>query len=183
MDRSLFVYTDLPRVNRDFGLVVWGDLVDEKLQYRLAVMEGNQTGNNPDSQLRYTGRVHLTLLDPEDSLVYKGTYLGDKKVLTFGAGYQIQPDEVYANLSAKTLPKDFTAWTYDGFFEYPVAAAGTFTLSAAYLETDYGSAYKDGDPDQEESGRIRPEKRLVCKGRVSPAEQHRARKIAVLRQV
>lgn len=152
MDRSLFVYTDLPRLNRDFGVVVWGNLVDAKLQYRLAVMEGDQTSNNPNSQFRYTGRVHLTLLDPEDSLSYKGTYLGEKKVLTFGAGYQIQPDMVYANLAAETLPKDYTAWTFDEFFEYPIEKVGTFTLSSAYLKEDFGNAYQGGNPDPRSTG-------------------------------
>jgi Phosphate-selective porin O and P len=151
VDRSLFIYTDLPRLNRDFGVVIWGNLMDAKLQYRAAVMKGNQDGDNPKSQLRYTGRVHLTLLDPESSLVYRGTYLGKKKVLTFGAGYQFQPDEVYANLAAKTLPNDYQAWTFDGFFEYPTTA-GTFTVSAAYLKTDYDGAYKGADPDPRSIG-------------------------------
>jgi hypothetical protein len=151
LDRSLFIYTDLPRLNRDYGLVVWGNLADARVQYRLAVMKGNQEGENPKSQLRYTGRVHISLLDPESSLVYRGTYLGQKKVLTFGAGYQIQPDEVYGNVTATTLPKDFQAWTVDGFFEYPTTA-GTFTLSGAYLKTDYDNAYKGGDPDPRSIG-------------------------------
>jgi hypothetical protein len=151
VDRSLFVYTNLPRLNRDYGLVLWGNLMDAKLQYRLAVMKGNDSGNDPESSFRYTGRVHVSLLDPESSLVYRGTYLGTKKVLTFGAGYQFEPDAVYGNVSAKTLSKDYQAWTFDGFFEYPTPS-GTFTLSGAYLKTDFDDAFTGGDPDPRSVG-------------------------------
>jgi hypothetical protein len=151
LDRSLFDYQALPRLNRDYGIVVWGNLVDAKLQYRLAAMKGNDSGNDPKSQLRYTGRVHVSLLDPESSLIYRGTYLGEKKVLTVGAGYQFEPDAVFGNLSAATLSKDYQAWTVDGFFEYPTTA-GTFTVSGAYLKTDFDGAYKGADPDPRSVG-------------------------------
>ena len=151
VDRSLFVYTDLPRLNRDYGLVLWGNLFDAKVQYRLAAMKGNDSGDDPQSNFRYTGRVHLTLLDPESTLVYRGTYLGTKKVLTFGAGYQFEPNAVYANLSGRQLPKDYSAWTFDGFFEYPTPS-GTFTLSGAYLKTDFDNAFKGADPDPRSVG-------------------------------
>lgn len=151
VDRSLFAYTNLPRANRDYGAVIWGNLFDAKAQYRLAAMKGNDSGNDPKSQLRYTARVHITLLDPESSLVYRGSYLGEKKVLTFGAGYQFEPDAVFGNVAAKTLSKDYQAWTFDGFFEYPTPS-GTFTVSGAYLKTDFDNAYKGGDPDPRSVG-------------------------------
>jgi hypothetical protein len=151
VDRSLFAYPNLRRLNRDFGLVAWGNLADAKVQYRLGLMKGNDSGDDPKSQFRYTGRVHVSLLDPESSLVYRGTYLGGKKVLTFGAGYQFEPDAVYGNVAAETLSKDYQAWTLDGFFEYPTPA-GTFTLSGAYLQTDFDDAYKGGNPDARSIG-------------------------------
>jgi hypothetical protein len=151
LDRSLFDYQPLNRQNRDYGVVVWGNLVDAKVQYRLAAMKGNDSGDDPKSRLRYTARVHVSLLDPESSLVYRGTYLGEKKVLTLGAGYQLEADAVYGNLAAQTLGKDYQAWTFDGFFEYPTSA-GTFTLSAAYLEIDFDGAYEGADPDPRSVG-------------------------------
>ncbi len=39
----------------------------------------------------------------------------------------------------------------DGFFEYPTTA-GTFTLSSAYLKTDFDGAYKGADPDPRSVG-------------------------------
>jgi hypothetical protein len=151
LDRSNFVYTNLRRLNRDFGLVLWGNLADALIQYRVAAMNGNDDINDPKSNLRYTARVHVSLLDPEYSLVYNGTYLGKKKVLTIGAGYQAESDAVYGNVAAKSLAKDYKAYTYDVFFEYPTKA-GTFTASGAYLKADFDNAYQGSDPDPRSIG-------------------------------
>jgi hypothetical protein len=151
VDRSYFIYTDLPRLNRDFGVVLWGNLADALIQYRLAAMKGNDDINDPKSSLRYTARVHVSLLDPEYSIVYSGTYRGQKKVLTIGAGYQLESDAVYGNVAGKDMAKDYKAYTYDVFFEYPTPA-GTFTVSGAYLKEDFDGAYKGADPDPRSIG-------------------------------
>jgi len=151
VDRSLFIYTDLPRLNRDFGVLLWGNLADALFQYRVAAMKGNDDSNDPKSSLRYTARVHVSLLDPEYSLVYSGSYLGKKKVLTIGAGYQMEPDAVFGNVSGKDMAKDYKAYTYDVFFEYPTPA-GTFTASGAYLKEDFDGAFKGPDPDPRSIG-------------------------------
>jgi len=151
VDRSYFVYTNLPRLNRDFGVVLWGNLADALFQYRVAAMKGNDDINDPKSSMRYTARVHVSLLDPEYSLVYKGTYLGKKKVLTIGAGYQLESDAVYGNVAGKDMTKDYKAYTYDVFFEYPTPA-GTFTVSGAYLKEDFDNAYQGADPDPRSIG-------------------------------
>jgi hypothetical protein len=151
VDRSYFVYTDLPRLNRDFGVVLWGNLADALLQYRLAAMKGNDDSSDPKSTLRYTARAHISLLDPEYSISYKGTYLGKKKVLTLGAGYQVESDAVYGNVAGLSDSKNYKAYTYDVFFEYPTKA-GTVTVSGAYLKEDFDGAYKGADPDPRSIG-------------------------------
>jgi hypothetical protein len=114
-------------------------------------MKGNDDINDPKSSMRYTARVHVSLLDPEYSLVYKATYLGKKKVLTIGAGYQLESDAVYGNVAGKDMTKDYLAYTYDVFFEYPTPA-GTFTVSGAYLKEDFDNAYQGTDPDPRSIG-------------------------------
>ena len=156
-DRSLFVYSPLPRVSRDSGVVAWGNLLQSRVQYRVAAMKGNDDGTEPRSSLRYTARAHVTLLEPEASLVYRGTYLGEKLVLTVGGGYQFEPDAVYGNVAARTLVRNYRAWTVDGFLEYPLPA-GAFTVSGAYLHVDFDGAYQGGDPDPRSVG-ITGEKR------------------------
>jgi hypothetical protein len=146
VDRSPFVYTSIPRVSRDYGVLFWGNLVGNRLQYKLSLMKGLDSADSPESSLRYTARVHYSLMDPESLPLYFGTYLGKKKVLTLGAGYQMEADAVYGNVAAASLAGDYTAMTYDVFFEYPTPM-GTVTASGAYLETDFDEAYKGADPD------------------------------------
>ncbi|UOD35106.1 porin [Deferribacteraceae bacterium V6Fe1] len=152
MDRSLFVYTPF-KTSRDKGIVVWGNLLDDKLQYRFDVMEGKTSGTNPapKSNFRMTGRLHLTLLDPENNYGYKGTYLGKKKVFTVGASYQYEPDVVYGDVTNAADKKDYTAYSVDAFFEYPFSF-GTVTASAAYLDLSFDDAYKGADPDTDTMG-------------------------------
>jgi hypothetical protein len=151
VDRSYFVYTNLPRLNRDFGVVLWGNIADALLQYRIAAMKGNDALADPKSSLRYTARAHVSLLDPEYSISYKSTYLGKKKILTLGAGYQVESDALYGNVAGLIDAKDYKAFTYDVFFEYPTPG-GTFTVSGAYLEVELDEAYKGADPDPRSIG-------------------------------
>ena len=151
LDRSYFAYTNLMRLNRDFGILLWGNVADARFQYRLAAMKGNDDVNDPKNALRYTARVHVSLLDPESSLTYRGSYLGQKKVLTIGAGYQTESEAVYGNVAGLSMSKDYKAYTYDIFFEYPTAA-GTLTASGAYLKADFQEAYQGADPDPRSIG-------------------------------
>jgi hypothetical protein len=152
LDRSLFVYTSIPRVSRDFGAVFWGNFMDQRLQYKVAAMEGIDSTNQAGSTLRYTGRVHYSFWEPENLPLYFSTYLGAKKVLTVGAGYQFELDAAYGNQTLSTAKKDYQAWTVDLFAEYPTEDAGTFTFGAAYLDSDFDDAYLVGDPSPESVG-------------------------------
>ena len=149
LDRSLFVRTAFT-TTRDQGVAVWGNLFNDMFQYRADVMEGRKAVSGetaPSSSFRYSARGHITLLDPESDYGYKGTYMGTKKVLTFGGAYQFEPEVAYGDTVAKTDKKDYTAWTVDAFFEYPLAGAGTITASAAYEDVDLDDAYKGFNPD------------------------------------
>ncbi len=151
LDRSLFIYTPFKH-SRDTGLVVWGNIPELLMQYRLAVSKGKDNGDEPKSSLMYTGRVHVSLLDPEYAYGYKGTYLGAKKTLTLGAGVQYEPDAVFSDIVKKTGAKNYSAWTVDAFFEYPFKDAGAITLSGAYLQTKFDEAFKGSNPDPESIG-------------------------------
>jgi hypothetical protein len=149
LDRSLFIRP--PYVTtRSQGVALWGNLFDEKVQYRVDAMEGRKAVSGvvaPSSALRYSGRAHVTLFDPESSYGYKGTYLGKKKVLTIGAAYQLEPNVTYIDTDTKLGEEDYQAWTVDAFFEYPLGDAGTVTASGAYEKVDLGDAYQGANPD------------------------------------
>jgi hypothetical protein len=150
-DRSPFVTGPFglhapEKSTRDVGLVLWGNAYARRIQYRLAAMQGNRFGDTPEGiGLRYSGRVHLTLLDREAGIVYRGTYLGKKRVLTLGAGYELQPNAVLSSATTGGA-EDYRAYTLDAFFEHPTRL-GTFTVSGGYLRSDFGEAGLRGVAD------------------------------------
>jgi len=149
LDRSLFIRAPFVGT-RDNGVAFWGNLLKDRVQYRVDAMEGRPAasgGVTPASNFRYSFRGHVTLLDPESSYGYKSTYLGEKKVFTLGGAYQLEPKATYMDTVSRIRPKDYKAWTVDGFFEYPVNNLGTVTVSAAYEDIDLDGAYQGANPD------------------------------------
>ena len=145
LDRGLISYTPFAGT-RDTGVALWGNLANAHVQYRVMVADGRQTDARPASSQRTTARVHVSLLDPEYFYGYRGTYLGTQRVLTLGAAYDYQPDMTYADFGTRNAARDYSAWTVDGFFEYPTGA-GTLTLSGAYFSYSVDDALMGVDPD------------------------------------
>lgn len=144
-DRSLFVYAPF-KTSRDYGMLVFGNFYKNIFQYRFDIMEGKESGDlSPESAPRFTFRLHASLLDPETGYGYRGTYLGKKRVLTIGGSYQFEPNPVYADTVHHTDAKDYSAYSFDIFYEQP-SPYGTFTASAAYLNVDFEDAYKKINP-------------------------------------
>lgn len=149
LDRSLFIRAPYAGT-RDNGVAIWGNLFNDRFQYRADAMEGRPAASGeatPASNFRYSGRAHVTLLDAENGYGYKGTYLGEKKVFTVGGAYQIEKKATYTDTVTLIRPKDYQAWTVDGFFEYPFASIGTLTVSGAYEKIDLDGAYAGANPD------------------------------------
>lgn len=131
---------------RDTGVAVWGNLFDARLQYRLMIADGREGPEVPKDKPRITGRVHLSLWDPEYNYGYQGTYLGTQKVLTIGAAYDTQADVAFANYLSRNDAKSYKAWTVDAFMELPTAS-GVYTASAAAFKYDTGGAFgRSPDP-------------------------------------
>ena len=148
LDRSVLIRAPFVST-RDKGVALWGNLFDNKFQYRVDAMNGrNDSSSAPESNPRFSARVHVSLLDPESGYGYKGTYMGEKKVLTIGAAYQTEAAVAYGG----TEEVDYSAWTVDAYAEYPIAGVGTFTLSGAYVEFDLEDAYQNGAPDDDVTG-------------------------------
>jgi hypothetical protein len=132
--------------SRDTGIAMWGNLADGKVQYRVMVADGREGNEVVKDSPRVTGRVHVSLLEPEYEYGYRGTYLGTRSVLTIGAAYDYQKDVAYGDYIGKTDPKDYKAWTADVFFEKPTSA-GTFTASGAVMRYDTGNVAWGESPD------------------------------------
>ncbi len=119
------------KVGRDDGLTLWGNPWDGLLQYRFMISEGVEDDANPKDNLRFVGRLSLSLLEPETSWFNKGTYLGKKKVLSLGFGMDRQDDLTLGGHEGE----DNTVWTVDAFFDHPVGD-GAVTVEAAYIDID-----------------------------------------------
>ncbi|OIN96226.1 MAG: hypothetical protein AUJ48_01935 [Deltaproteobacteria bacterium CG1_02_45_11] len=119
------------KVGRDDGLTLWGNPLDGLLQYRFMISEGVEYTNNPEDNLRFAGRLSLSLLEPEKDWFNMGTYLGKKKVLSFGLGMDSQDDLTLGGQPGQ----DNTVWTVDVFFDHPVGE-GAVTVEAAYIDID-----------------------------------------------
>ena len=122
------------KVGRDDGLVLWGNPRNGRLQYRFMVSEGVEDDGNPDDNLRFVGRAAVSLLEPERGWFNQGTYLGKKKVLSLGVGYDAQRGLSLAGAE----DRDNRVWTADVFFDYPVGG-GAVTAEAAYINIENGT--------------------------------------------
>ena len=164
LDRSMFVYSAYgsspAKFSRDLGAVAWGGFLDNKLKYFAGVFQGREGQTSvvnpisgatqkstiePKSNFEYVGRVHYSFLDAEPGSGYLGTYFGEKKILTAGAGIAYEADAVYKNVSGtgallNDQTVDYLAYAADIMFEYPTTV-GVITTTAQYLKVDFDDAY------------------------------------------
>lgn len=131
---------------RDTGVAMWGNLADGMFQYRLMVSDGREGEETVSDSLRITGRVHVSLFDPEYDYGYRGTYLGTQQVLTIGASFDQQADIAYGSFATREDPRDYSASTFDIFYEQPFGF-GTVTLSGAVFDYSIDGFPTDPDPE------------------------------------
>src|SRR5579863_3022239 len=103
-------------VGRDTGVQFRGLWLDGHIDFRVGLFQGLRVAETPgaagdtpttvgsDNFFRATGRLQINLLDPEPGYFYAGTYLGKKKILSFGItgdtqkSYHYYGGDVFADL-------------------------------------------------------------------------------------
>lgn len=119
--------------NRDDGVMVWGNLMDDNIRYRLMVADGIDSSiagtANPDDSLRYTGQVSVSLMEPEKGYFNPQTYLGKKSVLSILAGFDMQSD---------LTTGDYSAWTAEVHYDQPIGNGGV-TVEVGYIDITEGA--------------------------------------------
>ena len=113
-------------VSRDTGFQARGYLAHNRLEYRVGAFQGARESASRNS-FRSAGHVQYAFLDTESGFFTTGTYLGKKKVLTIGGGYDVQ--------------SDYKAFSGDAFFDRPIGAAGAVTLQADLIHYDGGRTF------------------------------------------
>ncbi len=117
-------------VHRDLGVLVRGLVLDDVLDYRLAVTDGvapNAAGDYP----RVVGRLGVNLMDVEPDYFWKGTYLGSKSIVSFGFSFDIEP-----GVGGDTGNKTFSALAFDALVDVPIGENGIVATVAGH---HYGS--------------------------------------------
>lgn len=119
------------KVGRDDNITLWGNVLEDKLQYRLMAGEGAESSAaNPDDNLRFAGRLSFNLFDTETGWFNKSTNLGQKKILAIGGGFDYQQDLVWGDKQ-----DDYTAYTADIHLDMPMGG-GALTADLAYIGID-----------------------------------------------
>ena len=145
-------------VGRDTGLQLKGYLANKKLEYRAGVSQGMR--DTPNRELRYTARVMYNFLEPESGFFYTGTYIGKKKILAVGGGYEHQ--------------HDYNGYAADVFLDYPLKY-GAITTQVNHIRFnggDFLKTLKDQHSTLVEAGY------LIGKTNLQPVVQYSRRSFA-----
>ncbi len=118
--------------SRDTGALLRGYFLEKHLEYRVGIFQGaRQSGSkNP---FRSGGRLQYEFFDVEDqyaptymgSFSYPGSYLGDKKVLAVGAGYDLQGSYRYYSGDVYASIPTGSSGALEGTIEYQYLDGGT----------------------------------------------------------
>ena len=119
------------KVGRDDSITIWGNILEDKLQYRFMVGEGlEDSSKNPDDHLRFAGRLSYNFFDTETGWFNKETNLGKKKIFAIGGGFDCQSDLIIGGNES-----DYTAYTIDLHLDMPLdTTAVTVAVSFTQIE-------------------------------------------------
>jgi hypothetical protein len=117
-------------VGRDTGVLAKGYLDNSHFEYRAGLFQGVRQAAAPGrtgagNPFRATGRVTYNVWDTEVGYVVPGAYLGNKKILSFGAGADHQ--------------SSYKAYSADGFLSLPAANKDAFNGELTLLHFDGGT--------------------------------------------
>lgn len=163
-----FLTLDAPIVNwatidaadefaRMMGIYAKGKL--DKLDYRMAVnmpfsrqaaiAQGSSAGksgfNRRNNSVNFQGYFNYQFLDQESNLLpfAVGSYLGTKKVLNIGAGFEQGLDAIVSyNSPTDSAVQDMSLFSADVFLDLPLSAKkDAITAYAAYYNYNFGENY------------------------------------------
>ena len=138
---------------RQIGIFLKGNMA--KFNYRFAInkpfvrnelstIDIDNSVYYPNSNSSYTGYVFYSLLDEEKfkSSYVTLSYLGKKKILNIGAGFDIHPQSMASlNISLDTVIHDKNLFGFDVFLDYPFKNDAVLTLYSAFYLYDFGPNY------------------------------------------
>jgi hypothetical protein len=121
-------------VGRDTGFLAKGYLAGGHFEYRGGVFQGLRATGSKNG-FRTAGRAQYNVWDTEVGYVYPEAYLGNKKILALGAGFDRQ--------------QDYKAYTADAQLSVPVGAVkNEFNGILTLYKIDGGTTFAVALPEQ-----------------------------------
>jgi len=125
--------------HRDMGIMARGLLSDQHIDYRFAILDGIEyapgdsnadtpvPATNKNDSMRFVGRVGYNVFDAEPGFFWAGTYLGAKKILSFGASFDLQP-----GVGGENRDELYSAFALDAFADIPMGDNGIVSTLNIY---------------------------------------------------
>jgi hypothetical protein len=141
LDYSTFSFLATPftqsSVGRDIGFQAKGYFNGNRIEYRVGAFQGFRAPATPTTAgarnpLRGVARLQVNLFEPETpGIFYTGTYLGTKRVLAIGGGFDMQA----------TPGDNYKAWVIDAFLDQSLTDSVSVTAQLDYFTYDGGQTF------------------------------------------
>jgi hypothetical protein len=138
---STFIGPKTGKFGRDNGATFWGQVMGGHFKYYVGAYDLQDANNSP----LYSGRINISLLNPEPGYYHSSTYYGEKDIVALGVGFQSQKNGVVTRdmMGNVVTSEDLVTFNTDLLVEKKLGGAGTVTGEAAYFKfndkqaTDY----------------------------------------------
>lgn len=114
---------------RNDGVTVWGQIEGGLFKYFLGAYDLYDEDTSP----LFSGRVSISLLNPEPGFWGTSTYHG-MDLLSVGVGAQYKNDGSTTVAGGTTLVDDYSEWNVDLLFEQDFGAGGVLDIEGAYYK-------------------------------------------------
>lgn len=130
---------------RNDGVTVWGQFGGGLFKYYLSAFDLQDRNEKP----LWSGRLNLSLINPEPGYYHSSTYYGTKDIFAIGIGAQVKKDGSIGGPSMPVDPMsppvtdDYSELNVDVLFEKNLGGAGVFTAEGAFYkyEGDFNLDY------------------------------------------
>jgi len=112
---------------RNDGVTVWGQFGGGLLKYYASAFDLY----DPDTKPLWSGRINLSLLNPEPGYYHSSTYYGEKDVLAIAIGAQHKKD---GSIGMGMPADDYSEFNADILFEKNLKRFGTIDLEGAFYK-------------------------------------------------
>ena len=114
---------------RNDGMTVWGQAEGGLFKYYVSAFDLHDTAKKP----LWSGRLNLSLLNPEPGYYHSSTYYGAKDILAIGVAGQLQNDGS-VDPAGMAPVDDYAEFNADVLFEKNLSGSGTLTLEGAFYK-------------------------------------------------